>query len=81
VEISKADRKAEIPDLEEFGDADLAGTPSIAKLISTFQTPEQKEAYRNERREALAQICAAAGVQYCTWREYFEGKTTKIVIE
>jgi hypothetical protein len=76
IKISKADRKAEIADLTEFGDAELTGAPSIAKLISVYPEGE-REAYRKERREALARICQACGIEPCTWREYFEGKTKK----
>ena len=66
------DKRASQADLDEFGDHELAGEPSIAALIALMKTPEAREAYRDERRAALVTIRAAAGRPPCTWREYFE---------
>ena len=54
------DKRASQPDLDEFGDHELAGAPSIAALIAALPE-EQREAYRSERRAVLAGIRAAAG--------------------
>jgi len=65
------DKRASQADLDEFGDHELAGAPSIAALIAALPE-EQREAYRNERRARLAEIRAAEEKPMCTWREYFE---------
>ena len=78
--MGNPDRRASEEDLAEFGDAKLAGAPSIAALIGVL--PEDaREAYRQERRAALVEIVRAdrpslpnhAGLVYVpTWREYLE---------
>lgn len=56
---------------DAFGDAELAGTPTVGHLIAALP-PEQREAYRAERRAVLARILAAQGLPPMTWRQYLE---------
>lgn len=65
--------KGDLKDYEEFGYPDDAedAKQCIARLISLIP-PEKREAYRQERREALARIRGGAGLPPCTWAEHLQ---------
>lgn len=65
-------KKGDPADIEEFGDADLAGSPTIAQLIRALPE-DQREAYRDQRRAFVARACLASGKPLVTYAQYLTG--------
>lgn len=71
--MAKKPKEGSPEDVAEFGDTELAGSPTIGRLIEILPADRQEQ-YRNERREFVHKMNELLRTNYTTYREYLEGK-------
>jgi len=71
--MAKKKKEGSPEDIAEFGDGELAGDPTIGRLIEVLPKDKQ-DAYRNERRAFVQSQNILLGRQYKTYREYLENE-------